>query len=284
MTFHELINYLSNHYEKYQENYSWLFFLLIKHHSKKIKDKTDLITNRDQLIDFDFDLFINDCNKVYKDKYPVEYITQEIEINDLNLFVDENVLIPRHDTNTVINNFLEVINSRNDIKNVLDICAGSGLIALTIKNRNDKYEVYGSDISKSAVKIANFNAVKNLLNVKFYVADYLEILNKLPEEIDAIIINPPYLDEELKTNYIKEISYEPFNALFAKNNGTFFYEEIFKYITTNKNNIKVLCMEFSELIFDKTSDLLKKYNLYEKTSFFRDDNNKLRGFIIQWKS
>ncbi|WP_027122370.1 peptide chain release factor N(5)-glutamine methyltransferase [[Mycoplasma] imitans] len=284
MTFHELINYLSSNFSKYQEQYSWSFFLLIKHYSQKIVNKTDLISLRDEEIDFNFNDFIKDCDRIHKDQYPVEYITNQVQINDLSLFLDETVLIPRYDTNAVIDKFLNVVNSRNDITNILDICTGSGLIGLTIKKRFPKYEVFGSDISKSAVKIANFNAVKNLLNVRFYVADYLEIFEQLPEEIDAIIINPPYLDEELKTNYIKQISYEPFNALFAKNGGTYFYEEIFKYLINNKTKVKVLCMEFSELIFAKTVELLKKYSLYDKTTFFNDENKKLRGFIIEWKS
>ncbi|QZX49253.1 HemK family protein methyltransferase [Mycoplasma sp. E35C] len=282
MTFHELINYLSKNYEKYQENYSWLFFLLIKYYSQKINDKTDLISLRNEVIDFNFDDFIKDCDRIYHDQYPVEYIIKEVEINDLKLYVDENVLIPRHDTNPVIFKFLDHINKRNDVSNVLDICCGSGLIGLSIKKHNSKYHVYGSDISKSAVKIANFNAVKNLLSVKFYVADYLEIFEQLPVEIDAVIINPPYLDEELKTNFIKEISYEPFNALFAKNNGTYFYEEMFKYLTTKKHNIKVLAMELAQPIHDRINQLLKEYNLSDKASFFNDDNDKLRGFIIEW--
>lgn len=283
MTFHELINYLTNNYSKYQEKYSWSFFLLIKHYSEKIENKTDLITLRNEEIDFNFDQFIKDCNRIYKDEYPVEYIINQIEINGLKLFVDETVLIPRIDTNAVIEKFLEVINSRKDIVNVLDICTGTGLIALTIKKQFPKYQVFGSDISKSAVKIANFNAVNNLLDARFYVADYLEVFEQVSEEIDALIINPPYLDEELKSNYIKEINYEPFNALFAKNGGTFFYEEIFRYLTTNKTKIKVLCMEFSERIYEKTVQLLKKYGLYDKTTFFNDANDKLRGFIIEWK-
>lgn len=89
-----------------------IIFLLIKHYSEKIENKTDLITLRNEEIDFNFDQFIKDCNRIYKDEYPVEYIINQIEINGLKLFVDETVLIPRIDTNAVIEKFLEVINLR----------------------------------------------------------------------------------------------------------------------------------------------------------------------------
>lgn len=154
----------------------------------------------------------------------------------LDFYVDKNVLSPRPETEILVEEIIkEIKNSENKKINVLDLCTGSGCIAITIaKNTNAK--VYAIDVSENALNVAKKNAEAHNVNVKFINSDLFSNLKK--EKFDYIISNPPYicskdilaLEDEVKKN-------DPLISLDGGEDGLYFYKEIAKHAPNylNKN-------------------------------------------------
>ena len=161
--------------------------------------------------------------------YPIQYIIKEKEFMGLNFYVEEGVLIPRADTEIIVEYILEYIDKiypQEEIK-VLDIGIGSGAIGLSIAYYKKNTFVYGVDISPEALKIASINRDRfKLENVKLLESDLFDKINK-EEKFHIIVSNPPYiptgdidkLQEEVK-------NYEPRIALDGGKEGMAFYRRI----------------------------------------------------------
>ena len=153
---------------------------------------------------------------------PVQYIVGNVDFYGLNFKVDKRVLIPRFETEELIEKTLQLIN--NDAIDILDIGTGSGCIAITLKSKLSKSLVDACDISLEALEVAKLNAQLNNVDINFI---YSDIFSNITKRYDVIISNPPYIaydeeiDEVVKNN-------EPSLALYADNDGIYYYEEIFK--------------------------------------------------------
>ena len=159
---------------------------------------------------------------------PMAYLVQKKEFYGLEFYVDENVLIPRPETETLIELILPHIKNNY---NIVDIGTGSGAIALTIAKLCNNIEVTAIDISENALCVAKKNAV-NILgennDVHFICAD---ALNYIPnKKFNILVSNPPYISFNDKNNLDKDLSYEPSVALFAEDNGLHFYKSLLKNI------------------------------------------------------
>lgn len=144
---------------------------------------------------------------------PIAYLTNHKEFYGLDFYVNENVLIPRADTELLVDIILK--DEREAIK-VLDLGTGSGAIAVAIAHAKSKWLVYGLDISMQALKIANINCNHARARVNLVCGDWLDAIAK--EKFDIIVSNPPYLanhDPHLTT----DIRYEPMQALVAGTTG-----------------------------------------------------------------
>lgn len=153
------------------------------------------------------DKFLSGIQKLKKG-YPIQYLTGKKEFMKMDFFVNENVLIPRADTEILVE---EVINLSKDKKDILELCTGSGAIAISLaKYIEDKINITGTDISEKAIEVAKINSEKLLenQNINFIKSDMFENING---KFDIIVSNPPYI----KTEVIKEYSleYEPKLAL-----------------------------------------------------------------------
>lgn len=165
-------------------------------------------------------------------RIPLDYIIGRSEFYGLSLKVDNNVLIPRPETEILVEHVLNVV---NDNDKVLDIGTGSGAIAIAI-SKNAKVKMIAVDISKGALTVAKENAKEHNVNVEFIESDLFS--NLKDEKYDIIISNPPYiptkdissLDIEVKDN-------EPLSALDGGSSGFVFYEQIIdkldKYLKVN---------------------------------------------------
>ncbi len=161
--------------------------------------------------------------------YPLQYILGKWYFFDLELSVGEGVLIPRQDTETVCEAAFEELNNISSPA-VLDLCSGSGCIALAIKKYCPHSSVVAIEKSEQAYKYLTENIEKTGLKILPFQADILRFDDKVEEEnFDMIISNPPYIDPEIKSELQKEVSYEPEMALFANNKGLYFYSFIAKY-------------------------------------------------------
>lgn len=155
---------------------------------------------------------------------PVQHILGYEWFYDLKMRVTEDTLIPRPETEELVERFLESTKNQTTLK-VLDIGTGSGAIAIAIKKNRPQYEVTATDLSAKALEIANENATNNEVDVRFLKGDLTEPVKK--EQFDVILSNPPYIaDEERNVMDQTVLDYEPALALFAENHGMAIYERL----------------------------------------------------------
>lgn len=163
---------------------------------------------------------------------PLQYITGEQEFMGLPFKVNSNVLIPRQDTETLVEEALKVI--RPGMK-VLDMCTGSGCILISILKNVLNVEGVGCDISKQALIVAKENAKLNNVVATFERSD---LFDHVTETFDVIVSNPPYIrTEEIATLMPEVCQFEPVGALDGKEDGLFFYRKMIaessKYLKPN---------------------------------------------------
>lgn len=165
---------------------------------------------------------IEDAIKRYENGEPVQYIVGDVDFYGNIIKVDKRVLIPRFETEGLVEIVLKYLSNTN--LDVVDLGTGSGCIAITLKKKLPNINMYAVDISADALTLAKENARLNNVDINFINGDMLKPLNK---KYDCIISNPPYIayNEEVM-DIVK--NNEPNNALYADNDGLYFYEEILK--------------------------------------------------------
>ena len=183
---------------------------------------------------------------------PVQYIVGNVDFYGITLKVNEDVLIPRFETEELVS---KVIQYATNFKNpsIVDIGTGSGAIAITLKKKLTS--VTATDISKKALNVAKENALENNASINFKEGNLLE---PLTEKYDIVVSNPPYIayDEEIM-DVVK--NNEPHLALYAPNNGIYYYEEILKNIKKYLNDKYLIAFEIGESQGKKIQELSKKY-------------------------
>ena len=209
--------------------------------------------------------------------YPVQYIIGYVDFYGLKINVNEFTLIPRYETEYLIELTLKEIKKLNpDNPKILDLCTGSGAIGLTLKSLLPSSEVTLSDISKDALMVANKN--KNELNLDVNIIES-DLFKNIPEKFDVIISNPPYVmtNETLP----KDVLYEPHLALYSGPKGIDHIEEIFKNIKSHLNNKYLIALEINEKSEPDITNLIKTY--FEKNinyKFMKDLAGKTRYLFI----
>ncbi|MCI6955460.1 MAG: peptide chain release factor N(5)-glutamine methyltransferase [Clostridiales bacterium] len=151
---------------------------------------------------------------------PLQYVFGHVDFYDAKLLVNENVLIPRPETELLA----EAVANRAKDKSVLDLCTGSGAIAISVKKHEPTAAVTASDVSENAIFVAKANGVANLVDVKFITSDLFE---NIDGEFDIIVSNPPYIKADDIQNLDVEVrGYEPIIALDGGKDGLEFYRRI----------------------------------------------------------
>jgi release factor glutamine methyltransferase len=161
------------------------------------------------------------------DGKPIQYILSEAYFYGLKFFVSSSVLIPRPETEELVDWIRKDLNSASSSgKKVLDIGTGSGCIPIALKKNAPELECYGLDISPAAITIAEQNASLNNVDVCFIQADIFNY--QTLDTFDIIVSNPPYIKEDEKAQMEENVlAYEPHAALFVSNEKPLiFYEEI----------------------------------------------------------
>lgn len=230
-------------------------------------NKTELIIKQEQeVIEKDKYTYLSYIKEIINGK-PVQYITKEQEFMNLKFYVDENVLIPQPDTEILVEEAIKKINEIKKVKNikVLDLCTGSGAIAVSIKkyadNSKKNVEVYASDISENAIKIANKNAKRNNVKINFILSDMFQKIKE--KDFDIILSNPPYIETTTIDTLSKEVQNEPYIALNGGEDGLEFYRIIAKngynYLTKNGSILLEIGYNQKEKVIQIFDDT-KKYS------------------------
>ena len=210
-----------------------------------------------------------------KSGYPVQYLIGNVYFYNSLINVSENVLIPRPETEYLVEKTIDYVKQRFNHKiNIIDLGTGSGCIAIALKKELDS-KVSALDISRDALELAKLNALENNVDINFYGID---ITKPLEDIYDIIISNPPYIP---KNGYVAEnvLKYEPRIALFADEEGIYFYKKIIKNNLNKLNKNGFMAFE----IGDNEENLLEEFLKEEGITNYKfecDLTNRIRYLFI----
>jgi len=214
---------------------------------------------------------------------PIQYITNKTWFGGLVLYVDESVLIPRPETDELVEWIIGENNKTTNTLSVVDIGCGSGCIALSIKNKLTHFNVTAIDVSEDALEILKKNSNDVGLNIEFKQIDFLDdtqwnCLNKF----DIIVSNPPYIKLSESQNMNNNVlQYEPKIALFVPDEDPLlFYDKIALFAKNHLNENGSIYVEINEKLGTETTDLFKQYQF--ETILKQDLQGKNR-FIKAYK-
>ncbi|MBR3655428.1 MAG: peptide chain release factor N(5)-glutamine methyltransferase [Elusimicrobia bacterium] len=189
---------------------------------------------------------------------PVDYILGNSEFMGLTFKVNKNVLIPRPETELIVEQANKFI-KENNFKQVLDLCTGSGAIAVSVAHYNDDVSVVASDISQKALEIAKENAVTNNVSKKIEFIESNMFSNIINKKFDIIISNPPYVTKKEYEGLERELFFEPKNAFLAGEDGLEFYKIIADNSAGYLNHKGVLLLELNANISLQIADLFSDF-------------------------
>ena len=224
--------------------------------------------NQSDLLKFNFAI------KDLRNGKPIQYIIGNVEFCDAVLSVSPDVLIPRPETAELV--YLIADNEKERLpQHILDLCTGSGCIAIALAKAFPSAMVFAFDISAEAMAVAQKNAEYNHANVSFLIADILREENPAGESYDIIVSNPPYVRDMEKTMMNRNVlDYEPHLALFVPDDDPLiFYRHIAEFATKHLKTGGKLYLEINEALGNETAALLEKQGyrcIVHKDSFGKD--------------
>jgi len=203
---------------------------------------------------------------------PIQYITGKTTFMDLDFEVDENVLIPRPETEELVHwiikechtELVEVGNKQGSEFRILDIGTGSGCIAVALAKKLPNAKVFALDVSENALQVAQRNAERNAVEINFIKQDILKDV-EFDEKFDVIVSNPPYIRELEKKEMSKNVlDHEPGLALFVPDeNPLRFYRSIVDFAQSNLNLNGTLYFEINQYLAEETQRLLEANNFQD---------------------
>ena len=226
------------------------------------------------------DKYFSLIEKHIKEDVPLSHLVGFEYFYDRKFKVTKDVLSPRMETEELIYKVVDYIkaNDKDNLK-ILDLCTGSGIIAITLRKEleNMSLEVVASDISEEALKVAKENSIMNEAEVKFIQSDIFENIN---EKFDIIVSNPPYIAYSDKiTMEDNVLNYDPHLALFAEEDGIYFYREI---VENAKEYLEEDGIVFFEIGYDQREKILKLANENKfKAEVYKDINGRDRMAILE---
>ena len=254
------INALLPFYDEMEAESFFYLLLQNKHQLRRI----DLALDVDSVFSVNEILNWNAILEKLKIQIPIQYIIGTTHFYGLEFIVDENVLIPRPETEELVDWIVKLNSKLSKKKNlkILDIGTGSGCIALSLAKNIPNSEVFAIDVSEKALAIAKKNAILNKVPVTFLHKNILETKD-LNQKFDIIVSNPPYVRNlekaEIKPNVLDN---EPHLALFVPDNDPLiFYKKIAELAAANLNPNGQLFFEINQYLGKETQELLEYIGL-----------------------
>ena len=247
----------------YDEMEAESFFYLLLENKHQLR-RIDLALDVDSVFSENEILNWNAILEKLKIQIPIQYIIGTTHFYGLEFFVDENVLIPRSETEELVDWIVKLNSKLSKKKNlkILDIGTGSGCIAVSLAKNIPNSEVFAIDVSENALAIAKNNAILNKGPVTFLHKNILETKD-LSQKFDIIVSNPPYVRNlekaEIKPNVLDN---EPHLALFVPDNDPLiFYKKIAELAAANLNPNGQLIFEINQYLGKETQELLESIGL-----------------------
>ena len=246
-------------------------------------DRTQLLLHRDDTINQSDLLRFHWAVEDLKRYRPIQHIIGYTEFCGLRINVSPNVLVPRPETEEMVTLIIQWLESRVDNPStaklhILDICTGSGCIAIALKRHFPQAEVTGVDLSAKALDMAKCNALQNDSDIRFRPIDVLnkEQMGLLHGEYDLIVSNPPYVMERERTTMSHNVlDYDPPMALFVPDDDPLiFYRAIGQFASTHLKTKGLLATEINELYGEEVRQLFETMNL--DSSLNKDSRDKDR--------
>ena len=227
-----------------------------------------LNVSKEYLIIHDNEILDNKKEMKYKEylvrlagNEPIQYIIKKQEFMKMNFYVDENVLIPQPDTEILVEEVIDKFKNYKEKLKILDLCTGSGCIAVSIAKYIKNAEVFASDISDKALEIAKLNAKENHVKINFIESDLFE--NILENDFDIIVSNPPYIETKIVETLEEEVKKEPILALDGGKDGLDFYRKIVLQANQYLKENGILALEIGYNQKEEVIKLLEKQNYKE---------------------
>ena len=212
-----------------------------------------------------------------KNHYPIDYIINKKFFLDNEFYVNEDVLIPRPETEELTNWILQDNLEIKEKKRVIDIATGSGCIAISLSYHNKYLETVGIDISKKALDVCEINKKRISSEVTFLEHD-IRIKKNFTEKFDIVVSNPPYLTKNETLTIGQNVKFEPQIALFApSNNPLLYYKKIFDFSRVNLNKNGQIYLEINPVYIKEIKQILAENNLNDVN--FRDDFRGKKRFL-----
>lgn len=235
------------------------------------------------MINFDYDISDEEYEKFYEfvnlriHGEPFQYILGKQYFMGLEFFVNKNVLIPRADTEILVYKILGICKDKRNIK-ILDMCTGSGCIAVSLAKNLEDAKIFATDISEEAISIACKNSDLNETKVDFFKSNLFE--NVPNEKFDIIVSNPPYISSEEMKTLSEDVLKEPELALNGGQDGLHFYREISKCAVKFLSEGGMLAFEIGYKQGEDVKNILTE-NGYKNIEIFKDYSSNDRVVIAK---
>lgn len=223
-------------------------------------------------------ILLYDCALELKKGKPLQYIIGKTFFYGLDLNVNEHVLIPRPETEELVD---LIIKENIDCEDLLDIGTGSGCIPVAIKKNLPSCRVFACDISRDALHVAKQNAEVNNVSLQLRIADVLrteEMLRVFPEKFEVIVSNPPYIKRSESATLSKQvIDFEPHLALFSdENDAVIFYRKIIDLCGVSLKSRGKLYFELNPLTANEVRDIANNSGFFDEVELISDMSNNVR--------
>ncbi len=228
------------------------------------KDSIYIDIHRDDILSEDIIEMYYSFIKRRSENEPYAYIVNSKEFMSLDFYVDKNVLIPRPDTEILVEYIINHCNSSADDFKIIDLCTGSGAIAVSLAHYIDRCTVDAVDISENAIRIAKKNSSTHNTadKISFSKFDVLSDISKLGK-YDVIVSNPPYIRKNDVLNLESDVKdFEPVLALDGGDDGLIFYRNIIAHLSDLLNENGIIAFEIG---FDQANDVINIFNSYSYT-------------------
>ncbi|WP_300080984.1 peptide chain release factor N(5)-glutamine methyltransferase [uncultured Thomasclavelia sp.] len=246
------------------------------------KEPHELYLMYDEEVDPELEAkFLAGMEEYYQGR-PIQYIKGVETFFGRDFKVNEDVLIPRYETEELVENILYHIDDYFSDYQTIDLCdvgTGSGAIAISLALEEPRTNVYASDISSKAIEVAKENAANLGANVNFMVGDLLEPLLEKEIKVDIFVSNPPYIPNNQEIEAMVKDN-EPHVALFGGNDGLYFYRRIFKEVKPLLKDRALLAFEMGFDQRELMEEALQTYFPDDRHEIIKDINGKDRMLFI----